>query len=276
MLSPDGKWVWDGSRWLPLADPSTATHHAVFAAWNSVSVEAPVAPEPVRVAVAPAVVAAPASMPVPIAGPDVVVVPEQPAIPQWQEPPRPGYDRYLYAIAAVVALVIAGYAFNALVPIDTLFGGGGGSPTRTAAGPPPIGVRSDYARAARYANGFLTPQMVDWSQFVQVTRETCSGPMTLSCQSAITSSDTQATKMMRVIDREPIPLCIAAPVARLRADLSKTHDALQLALKGFTDNQASEFGQGVAHFNGAVAPVAADAAAITAAKQACDVAVSGP
>jgi hypothetical protein len=274
MLSPDGKWVWDGTRWLAVADPSMAQHHAVFAAWNAVSIEAPVAVE------APVPVAAPVAVPVaePVAPVfDYASAPQASVTPLWQQRRQTGINKFLYVVAGMVALVVAAMLFNALVPLDSLpwFSGAPSTPTKVA-GPPPISVRSDYARAARYVNGFLAPEMDDLSQALQVLRQTCNGTLTLSCQSAITSMDNRDTAMIRVVDREPIPTCVAAPVARLRLDLSKVHDTLQLALKGYADNQAAELGQGLSRFYGAVAPVQGDANGVTAAKQACDVAVVGP
>jgi hypothetical protein len=278
MLSPDGKWVWDGTQWLAVADPSLAQHHAVFAAWDKVSVEAPVAVEAERPV--PVSVAAPVAVPVaePIAPVfDYATAPQASLTPLWQQQRQTGINKFLYVVAGMVVLVIAATAFNALVPLDSLpwFAGTPSTPTKVA-GPAPISVRSDYARAARYVNGFLAPEMSDLSQALQVLRQTCNGTLTLSCQSAITDTDNRDTGMIRVIDREPIPTCVAAPVAKLRLDLSKVHDTLQLALKGYADNQPGELGQGLSHFYGAVAPVQGDVNSVTAAKQACDVAVVGP
>src|SRR5579864_3237388 len=112
MLSPDGKWVWDGNRWLPLADPSTASHHAVFAAWNGVRVEAPVAAEaaPVPLPQAPRPAPRPAvTYAAPAPAPDA-------PLPLWRQQTSTGLNKYLYIVAGVIAVIVLAIVVNSFGP----------------------------------------------------------------------------------------------------------------------------------------------------------------
>jgi hypothetical protein len=268
MLSPDGKWVWDGSRWLPIADPSTANHHAVFAAWNGARVEAPVAPEPAPVAPVHRQVAAPVET-------YAVPTPEPEPVPLWRQQAETGLNKYLYIAAGVIAVIVLAVAVNSFGLSLPWMQTTSSSP-KAAPGPPPLTKRSEYARADRFINGLLAPAMNDMNQRIQVARETCVGPMTISCQEAITETDNQAQNMLPMIDHETMPFCIATPVTRVRADLSKTHDALQATLKGFADNNSTEFKQSLSRFGGAVQVLQADVAAVSAAESMCDTQLVGP
>lgn len=269
MLSPDGKWVWDGSRWLPLADPSTAAHHAVFPAWNGVRVEAPVAAE------AAPVVRAPRPAPRPVvryAAP--APAPAEP-VPLWRQQADTGLNKYLYIAAGLIALVVVGVVVNSLgftLPWMQVTSSG---PT-AAAGPPPLSTRSSYAQAERFFTGYLAPAMDDMNQRIATTRETCVGPVTVSCQEAVTETDNQAQAMLAIVDHNTVPACIAGPVARFRGDVSKVHDDLQAVIKSFTGNNTFQTGTLISRYAGAVPAVPADYAAITAAKATCDIALVGP
>src|SRR5437762_3187479 len=51
MMSPDGKYFWDGQKWVAVASASDAGHRSVFPSWNEIHVtvaDQPVAPLPVR------------------------------------------------------------------------------------------------------------------------------------------------------------------------------------------------------------------------------------
>lgn len=269
MLSPDGKWVWDGTRWLPLADPSTASHHAVFAAWNAVRIEAPVAPEPVRPApvqvrpVAPVVTSA-----APAAEADVT--------PLWRQQAETGLNKYLYIVAGVIGVVVLAVVVNSFGPITLPWMQNQPSSSRAASGPPPLATRSGYAQASRFINGLLLPAMNDMDQRAVTTRETCVGPVTISCQDAVTETDNQAQTLLAIIDHETVPSCIATPVARLRADVSKVHDDLQAAVKSFAGNSTFQTNDYIARYASAVQALRPDVAAVSAAKPNCDIALVGP
>lgn len=269
MLSPDGKWVWDGSRWLPLADPSTASHHAVFAAWNAVRIEAPVAPEPVRHA---PIQVRPVVPVVTYAAPPV----EADVPPLWRQQPDTGLNKYLYIVAGVIAVIVLAVVVNSFGPITLPWMQNQSSGPKAASGPPPLATRSGYAQASRFINGLLLPAMNDMDQRVVNTRETCVGPVTISCQDAVTETDNQAQALLAMIDRETVPPCIATPVARLRADVSKVHDDLQAALKSFAGNNTFQSNDYLARYASVVQALPPDVAAISAAKPTCDIALVGP
>jgi len=270
MLSPDGKWVWDGSRWLPLADPSTATHHAVFSAWNGVRVEAPLAVEAAPVAQAPR----PAPRPV-VRYVAPAPAPEEP-VPLWRQQADTGLNKYLYIAAGVIAVVVLAVVVNSFGPFTLPWMQAPSSGPTAAAGPPPLKTRSSYAQADRFITGYLAPAMDDMNQRIATTRETCVGPVTVSCQDAVTETDNQAQALMAIVDQNTVPPCIATPVARFRGDVSKVHDDLQTAMKSFAANNTSQTDAYLARYGGAVPAVPADFAAITAAKATCDIALVGP
>lgn len=272
MLSPDGKWVWDGSRWLPLADPATASHHAVFAAWNGIRVEAPV------VEAAP-VVQAPRPAPRPAAryaapAPAPAPAPAEP-VPLWREQADTGLNKYLYMAAGLIALVVLGVMVNSFgitLPWMQVTSSG----PKAAAGPPPLATRSGYAQAERFITGYLAPAMDDMNQRITTTREVCVGPVTISCQEALTETDNQAQALLVIVDKNTVPTCIATPVARFRGDVSRVHDDLQTVMKSFTGSNTFQTATYISRYAGAVPAVPADYAAITAAKATCDIALVGP
>ena len=273
MLSPDGKWVWDGNRWLPLADPSTAAHHAVFAAWNGVRVEAPVAVEAAPVVQAPRPAARPAPRPaVKYAAP--APAPEEP-VPLWRQQAETGLNKYMYIAAGLIALVVLAVVVNSLGLTLPWMQATSSGPTAPA-GPPPLATRSGYAQAERFITGFLAPAMDDMNQRIATTRETCVGPVTVSCQDAVTEADNQAQALMTIVDQNTVPSCIAPPVARFRGDVSKVHDDLQATIKSFAANNTSQTNAFLSRYSSAAPAVPADYAAITAAKATCDIALVGP
>ncbi len=276
MLSPDGKWVWDGSRWLPLADPSTATHHAVFAAWNGVRVEAPVAVEaaPVPVPQAPRPVARPVAKPV-VRYAAPAPVPEE-RVPLWRQQAETGLNKYLYIVAGVIAVVVLAVVVNSFGPFTLPWMQSPSSGPTVAAGPPPLATRSGYAQAERFITGFLAPAMDDMTQRIATTHETCVGALTISCQEAVTETDNQAQALLAVVDHATVPSCIATQVTTFRADLLKVHADLQAAMKGFAGNNTFQTNDYLARYAGVVPAVPADFAAISAAKATCDTALVGP
>lgn len=273
MLSPDGKWVWDGTRWLPLADPSTASHHAVFAAWNGIRVEAPVAVEGPPLQQAPRPAPRPAvryAAPAPAAAP----APEE-AVPLWREQADTGLNKYLYAAAGLIALVVVGVVVSSLGITLPWMQATSSGPT-AAAGPPPLTTRTGYAQAERFITGYLAPAMDDMNQRITTTREVCVGPVTISCQEALTETDNQAQDVLAIVDKNPVPTCIATPVTRFRGDVSKVHDDLQTVMKSFTGANTFQTTTYISRYAAAVPAVQADYAAITAAKTTCDIALVGP
>jgi hypothetical protein len=260
-MSPDGQWVWNGAEWQPVG-----THRSVFPSWNSIRVE----PAQPAVETAQAVM----TQPEPVMTYPVYAVADVAAPPLWQRQST-GINKYLYWVAGLIVLVIAVVLVNSMAPfIEWPWSGSGATPA--AAGLPPLATRSDYARSDRFLHVELTPAMSTLTPTFPVLKETCVGLLTVSCQSAIAATDKQAKVVLAAIKRETIPACIAAPVTKLRTDLVATDAALQGGLKGYTDNSQTEVNQGVALFNRASAPLAADAAAVAPASRTCETEVVGP
>lgn len=260
-MSPDGQWVWNGTEWQPVG-----THRSVFPSWNSLRVE----PAQPVAAQAQAVM----TQPEPVMAYPVYAVAEVAAPPLWQRQST-GINKYLYWAAGAIVLVIAVILVNSMAPfIEWPWEASSAAPAAT--GLPPLATRSDYARSDRFLHAELTPAMSALTPSLPVLKETCVGLLTVSCQTAIATSDKQVKVVLAAIDHETMPACIAAPVAKLRADLAATDAALQAGLKGYVDNSKAEVNAGVAQFKKVSAPLAADAAAVTPASHACDTAVVGP
>ena len=265
MLSPDGKWVWSGTEWLPIAG-----HGAVFAAWNSIRVDpvetAPQVAQPV---------AAPAPMPAPVMQ-YAPVQPDVEAVPLWQEQRSTGLNKYLYIVAGVIAIVVAVVAVNSLGIQFPWSVSAPEGPSRNTFVPPPVAVRSDAGRADNVLAGLLAPPMLALGQDVEIVKETCYGTLTEACQNAVTAADNQVKSVLATIDHATIPVCIATNMTKLRVDVASMDDALQLAIKGYKDSQGPEVTQGVSRLVAPAQRAQADAAAGTTQKAKCDTQHTGP
>lgn len=262
-MSPDGQWVWDGTEWQPVG-----THRSVFPSWNSLRVE------PLQAAAEPA--QAVMTQPQPARTYPVYAVAEVAAAPPLWQRQSTGMNRYLYWAAGGIVLVIAVFLLRAMAPFIVWPWSPASESAPAAGADPPVATRTDYARSDHFLRVSLTPAMNGFSPTVPVLKETCIGPLTVSCQGAIMTTDKQVKLVMAAIDGENIPTCIATPVTKLRADLAASDVALQLALKGYKDNLKAEVTQGVAQFKKTSAPLAADATAVAPAQRLCDTQVVGP
>ncbi len=274
-LSPDHKWIWDGTQWRPLA-----VHEAVFPTWQSVGAglqpEAPAAPA-VRIPTPP-----PVSRPAPYPAAPLVYRAAAPAnppgadVPLWRrEAPSSGMYKYMYIAAGVIGLIILGVVLSSIGTIPLFWQQA--PPSRAAASPtPPLNLRSDAARADRYANALLAPLMSDLNDSAAAAVQACAPGMTSSCEDALISTDDKVAATLTVVNRETVPLCIATPDAALRSDLPKVDADLQLALKAFKDNRIAELRGGLGPLGGDVAKTRADSSAIAAAAKACDTQPAGP
>src|SRR5579872_2771299 len=122
MLSPDGKWVWDGTEWKPIPQ-----REALFPSWQSIAVDpaAPVAPA-AQPAGAPVQVAAPVALSAPAltqpVDPGLAYAPYGLSMPEsappWRSVPKPtGMNMYYYLIAGVVGIVIILVVLNSVFPL---------------------------------------------------------------------------------------------------------------------------------------------------------------
>jgi hypothetical protein len=273
MLSPDGKWVWDGTQWQPIAH-----HETLFPSWQSIVVEpaAPVAAAfqaPARIATAPAI-----AQPV---DPSLAYPSMPQSAPIWRrEAKATGVNWYLYFIAGVVGIVIILVVLNSVFPLWLLLPGpkAADAPAAAQASPiPPVAHRSDFARADHFVSGVLPPALADMNLVLPPVSQLCSKALTISCQNAINAADPKIKNVISVIDHNPVPLCVAAPVAKLRADLAGMDAALQGASKAYTDNLSSELAAAMSRYSSSRNPMPGHVSGLTTAMKAqCDTQVLGP
>lgn len=273
MLSPDGKWVWDGTQWQPIAH-----HETLFPSWQGITVE-PAAP--VAVQAPPRVAAAPTPALFQELNPALFPSTQASAAPPWRrEAKGTGVSWYLYFLAGVVGIVIILVVLNSVFPLWLYLPGPKAAPEPAAAQAspiPPVAHRSDFARADHFVSGVLPPQMATLTQDLTPVSQSCNRQLTISCQNAISTAGPEVKTVLSVIDANPVPLCIAAPLAKLRADLATIDVALTAADKAYTDNQASELVAAMSKYSRPASQLAADVRALTATMKAqCDPTVTGP
>jgi hypothetical protein len=291
-LSPDGKYVWDGSQWQPIADSSEPVHKGVFSAWNSIHVE-PADPVAELAQRAPMQVQAPAQMPMQMTPPMQVEAPppeidysytvNDPTItPLWLKSTSTGVSKYLYFGAGLVVVVIVLMILNSLNFMSLPFIGAGSSTDQAAKPSPtppaytPATVRSEFSRADGFLNGSLGPAMDSLVQPI-TAMQTCNGTLSNACFDAMNGAAPPLKTVLAIIDRGPIPQCIAAPMKALRSDFANMQIGLTRALKGYNDNQRAELDSGLYAFVRNAQALAADAKTVDQAeKTQCSTDPEGP
>ncbi|HEV2014351.1 MAG TPA: hypothetical protein VGR77_10795 [Candidatus Dormibacteraeota bacterium] len=216
------------------------------------------------VPVAPAPAPAPAPVVIAYTPPQYVAPPpEEAVVPLWQEPPRQGISIYLFAGAALVVLIMAMMALNSLNIVRLPWQSDGQTQVRPTPTPMPLLTeRTEYARADRFLNFSLSPAVAALNLTLPALGQSCNGTLSNSCRDAITATDQQVTKVLAVIDRGEIPPCIAPGMSKIRADFATMDAGLQLALKGFKDDNKAVVAQGLARFGSAGPALQADAKAV--------------
>ena len=271
MLSPDGKWVWDGTQWQPIAH-----HESLFPSWQSITVE-PSAPAAAAVQAPPRTVMA---APTP-----ALIQPVSPSYPSatWRPEPKPtGVNWYLYFIAGVVGIVIILVVLNAVFPLWLLLPGpkpaAAPAPAAAQASPiAPVAHRSDFARADHFVSGVLPPLMNNVYVYLGPVGQSCNRQLTIVCQNAVTAGRPAVKTALSLIDQNPVPQCISTQAAKLRADLAAVDVALTAADKGYTDNSAPELAAAITNYTHAAARLDPDVRTLTATMKAqCDATVTGP
>jgi hypothetical protein len=275
-MSPDGNWVWDGSQWQPVTGVAP-THEGVFAAYAQ-KVEAG---DQVVAAGPPAVVGAPVEFAAPAV--DYSYPAAEPTGALWEQPKGPGKTTYLYAGAAFVVLLIAMIVLNSLNLVQLPgFGSGSHSSASSSSSPTPVvspgpaPVRSEFGRADLFLNGSLAPTLVAFEQTVPAMATCSARILSNSCFNALTATDPLMKDVLAVIDKGPIPLCIAASMKQYRSDFAVMEAGVQLALKGYKDDQVSELIDGEYRFRTFVQYLAADANVVAQAKARCSTDREGP
>ena len=254
-VSPDGKWIWDGQKWLPIPEPT----------W-----------EPAAAALIPqvAVVAAPVQRvvqvsPLEIPPPEAaafsypVAVVETPVTPLWEEPVRSGRTMYIYVGAAAVVLVMLMILLSSNV-IQIPWPGGASS----SASQSPRPTTSDYVRADGL-NAKLAPALVKVGPTLPALQSACTGTLSNSCRTALNAARQQMTDLLTMIDRGDVPPCVDTGTAALRFDLQSMAGGLDMSLNGYPDNSGAEVYQGIYRFAYFGRSLKADAAAITTQKAQC-------
>jgi hypothetical protein len=273
-LSPDGKWVWDGTKWQPVAGVEPV-HMGIFPAWNSITVD-PAEPvvEPVQQA---PVQQAPVQQtpmqfnpePEPVVDYGLPAVSE-PVVPLWQQRPASGLTTYMYVGVGVVVLVMAMILLNSMNFIQLPWpGSGSSSSNQTVASPTPNNTGTEFVRAERFLNSSLEPAVISMSKTLPTMSQVCVGTLSNSCFNAIGTTDQQVQTVVLVIDRGSVPLCIAGPVNKIRADFQGMHAGLQAALTGFQNNDRAAVGNGLTRFSSFGPALKTDGDALTAAEQTC-------
>jgi hypothetical protein len=254
-VSPDGKWIWDGQKWLPIPEPT----------W-----------EPASAALIPqvAVVAAPVQRVVQVSPLDIpppepeafrypVAVVEPPVTPLWEQPVRSGRTIYIYVGAAAVVLVMLMILLSSNV-IQLPWPGGASS----SASQSPRPTTSDYARAD-HLSATLAPALVKVGSTLPALQTACTGTLSNGCLNALNTAKQQMTDLLAMIDHGDVPPCIAASVTAMRFDVQSMAGGIDLSLKGYGDNSGAEVYQGIYRFAYFGQSLKADAASINAQKAGC-------
>jgi len=220
-VSPDGKWIWDGQKWLPIPPPEAGAPAASIPY---------VAPEP-----EPAVVYAPAEMSPPL----------------WQQPAATTQlSPYRIGAAGAVVVVLILLVLNATNVISIPWPWTPAAPTVTMIHASPRPIVSDYVLADRFLNLSLGPAITTLANTLPAVRASCAPATNLSsaCRSAINATNTQMLNVLSVIDHAGIPNCIAIGTKALRNDLQGMSGGIGVALHGFQDNSSDEVSTGITHF----------------------------
>jgi hypothetical protein len=254
-VSPDGKWIWDGQKWLPI--PDATWEPAAAALIPQVAVVA----TPVQRVVQVSPLEIPPPEPAAYSYPVAVV--ETPTTPLWEEPVRSGKTMYIYVGAAVVLLIMVMLLLNSNV-IQLPWPGGASSSAIQSPRP----TTSDYARADRLTAA-LAPAFVKIGPTLPALQSACTGTLSSACLTALNAAQQQMTDLLSAIDHGDVPLCIAAGTAATRFDLQSMADGLNMSLNGYQDNSGAEVYQGVYRFGYFGRSLKVDAATINTQKTKC-------
>jgi hypothetical protein len=242
-VSPDGKWIWDGQKWLPIP-PAEAGETAA-----SIGYAAP-APEPA------AAVYSPAEMNPPL----------------WQQPAAPTQlSPYRIGAAGGVVLLLIVVVLNATGTISIPWPWIPAGPTVTMIHASPRPIVSDYVLADRFLNLEVGPAIVSLANTLPPVQASCAPATNLStaCHDAVKATNTQMLNVLSVIDHAGIPNCIAVGTKALRNDLQGMSGGIGVALHGFQDSSSDEVNTGIVHFAIVAQSLQADANMINAEVPTC-------
>ena len=254
-LSPDGRWVWDGAQWRPVA-----VREAAFAAFKRAGEGVPT-----QGTMAPAL--RPAT-PSPLM-----------QAPTWGRGPaaaKPGIPKYAYVGGGAVAAFIV--AALLLVGVPALLASARPA-TKTPVASPSVApgpqTRSDSAKAAFVVTTLAAP-MATLKDAASQVAPLCRPGMTTSCEEALLSAGNAAGAVVPVLQKISVATCIAPQQTRLVSDMNALNAGIQLALKAFKDGKKAEFTSGVRSASTYAPRVQSDYAAVKTASAGCSTDVVGP
>jgi hypothetical protein len=274
MLSPDHKWVWDGTQWQPVADPNDPARKAVFAAFAAAAQDLPT---PVATARPATGQARPIGVPYTVARPrgrrPKTPAPNQPL---WTQR-KTGLNKVLYISAAAVAILIGVVLVLNFLPVSLPWANASGTQPAPVSAGPALADRSDFARADQFLKAILPPALARLDDVMGPVREGCNGSLTLTCQYAIPPAQKQAKNLLSAINAATVPDCIASNYARIRLDATGVDNGLKSMQSGYDQNSVLDMKNGVAHLLSSRQALTADVVAAGKAQQAgCDPQVTGP
>jgi hypothetical protein len=246
-VSPDGKWIWDGQKWLPIPAVEGATAGPAAASIPYV------APEPQSV-------------------PEVVYAPAEVSPPLWQQPAaQTQLSPYRIGAAGAVVLLLIVVVLNATNIISIPWPWLAPGPTVTMVHASPKPIVSDYVLAYRFLNLELGPAIVSLAGTLPPVKASCSPATNLSgaCRTAVNATNTQMLNVLSVIDHAGIPNCIAVGTKALRNDLQAMSGGIGVSLHGFQDNSSDEVNTGIYHFAVVAQSLQPDADTINAEVATC-------
>jgi hypothetical protein len=242
-VSPDGKWIWDGQKWLPIPQA-----------------------EPV----APAAASIPYSAPEP--EPAAYVYSPEVSPPLWQQPAGPTQlSPYRIGAAGAVVLLLIVVLLNATNIISIPWPWIAAEPTVTMIHGSPKPIVSDYVLADRFLNLELGPAIVSLANTLPPVQTSCAPATNLSsaCHTAINATNTQMLNVLSVINHAGIPNCIAVGTKALQNDLQGMSGGIGVALHGFQDSSSDEVNTGIYHFAVVAQSLQPDANTINAEVATC-------
>jgi hypothetical protein len=269
-MSPDGKWIWDGAQWRPIA-----VHEAAFPNWKSVG--AGFVPE-TDARAQTVVMTPPPSRRDAVPPPAFRLASPAPnmAAPLWQRASA-GLDlkRYAPMAIAAVALVVVIVLVSVVATLALTARQSPSAPSvaTTSTGGP--ATRSESAEAA-YIVKSLTNPMADLPDNLASVRQACRVGMTSACEDSLIQVANTVAPTLPILDKANVPQCIVTPETTLRTDLGKIGDGEQLALKGFSDNKRTEWSTGYSQVLTYGAGATTSFAAVKTATPRCESVVTGP
>jgi hypothetical protein len=271
MLSPDRKWVWDGSQWQPVADPDDPARKAVFAAFGAAAQNLPAPVDTARPV--PTQVAPPVYSVVKPSGRRPRSAQSSPLL--WDRQST-GLNQYLYIAAAAVVVLIGVVVALQFFQISLPWIKTSSSPQTSNSSGPPLTARSEHGTADRYLNGILLPALAALNDTLRPVDTGCTGTMTVACSYALPPADKQLKQVVSLIDGATLPDCIATGVMAIRRDVAGMDANLANMESASEANNAVDVKAYELRYRNGLAALQLDTQAAQAQQANCDATVVGP